>query len=392
MIADRVKQIGMSPTLRVAALAAELKRQGHDVLDFSAGQPDFPTPEGVKQAGVRAIQENHTRYTANSGMLELREAITQRIVRDHDLQYDAGQILVSPGAKASLYFACMTLIEPGDEVLVPSPYWVTYPEQIRLAGGTPVFVPCRGEDGFRLDPERMAAAVTDKTRAIILNDPSNPTGASYSEEQLRPIAELCERHDLWIISDEIYSRLLYDGRRFISIATLGDSIRERTVMINGMSKAWSMTGWRVGWTAAPQPVIDGMSKLQSHTTSNVTSISQYASVEALQHCDEEIARRVEAFQQRRDRIVERLRRIDGLRCTSPEGAFYVLPDCAALLDRMDGVSDGVELAEFLLERARVAVIPGEAFGAPCHLRLSYAMALEGIDEGMDRIERALEQG
>jgi aspartate aminotransferase len=286
----------------------------------------------------------------------------------------------------------MTLIEPGDEVIVPSPYWVTYPEQVRLAGGIPVFVPCRGEDGFRLDPERLAAAITARTKALILNDPSNPTGASYSEEQLRPLAELCDRHNLWIVSDEIYSRLLYDGRRFVSIATLGDSIRERTVMINGMSKAWSMTGWRVGWTAAAQPVIDGMAKLQSHSTSSVTTISQFASVEALNHCDEEIARRVEAFQLRRDRIVERLRRIDGVRCTSPEGAFYVLPDCSERLKSMDGVADGAELSEFLLKRARVAVVPGEAFGAAHHLRLSYAVALEGIDEGMDRIEQALEQG
>ena len=391
MIADRVKQIGMSPTLHIAALAGELKRQGHDVLDFSAGQPDFPTPESVKQAGVSAIENNHTRYTANSGMQELREAIVQRIRRDHDLNYDAGQVLVSPGAKASLYFACMTLIEPGDEVIVPSPYWVTYPEQIRLAGGTPVFVPCRGEDGFRLDPERLATAITTRTKALILNDPSNPTGASYSEEQLRPLAELCEAHSLWIVSDEIYSRLLYDGRRFVSIATLGDSIRERTVMINGMSKAWSMTGWRVGWTAAAKSVIDGMAKLQSHSTSSVTTISQFASVEALNHCDQEIARRVEAFQQRRDRIVERLRRIDGVRCTVPEGAFYVLPDCSGRLNGMHGVADGVELAEFLLERARVAVVPGEAFGAVNHLRLSYAVSLDGVDEGMDRIERALEQ-
>ncbi len=390
MISDRIKRIGMSPTLRVAALAGELKRQGHDVLDFSAGQPDFPTPDGVKQAGVRAIEDNQTRYTANSGIQELREAIVRRIRRDHGLEYEPGQVLCSPGAKASLYFACMTLIDQDDEVIVPSPYWVTYPEQVRLAGGTPVVVPCRGEDGFRLDPERLEAAITPKTKALILNDPSNPTGASYAEEQLRPLAELCERHGLWIVSDEIYSRLLYDGRRFVSVATLGDAIRERTVMINGLSKAWSMTGWRVGWAAGPQAVIDGMAKLQSHSTSNVTTISQFASVEALNHCDEEIARRVEAFQQRRDRIVERLRGIEGLRCTSPEGAFYVLPDCSARIEDLDGVGDGVALAEFLLDRAKVAVVPGEAFGAKNHVRLSYPVSLDRIDEGMDRIERALE--
>jgi len=392
MISERVKQIGMSATLRVAALAGELKRQGRDVIDFSAGQPDFPTPDEAKLAGVRAIEENHTRYTANSGMLELREAIVQRIRRDHELDYDPGQVLVSPGAKASLYFACMTLVDPGDEVLVPSPYWVSYPEQIRLAGGTPVFVPCRGEDGFRLDPERLAAAITTKTKALILNDPSNPTGASHSREKLRPIAELCDRHGLWIIADEIYSRLLYDDRKFVSVATLGDSIRERTVMINGMSKAWSMTGWRVGWTAASPTVIDGMAKLQSHSTSNVTTISQIASMEALNRCDAEVARRVEAFERRRDRIVERLRGISGVRCTVPEGAFYVLPDWSGRIEAMGGIGDGVELAEFLLREALVATVPGEAFGAPRHLRLSYPVPIERVDEGVDRIERALAKG
>jgi len=383
MISDRVRQIGLSPTLRVAALAGELKRQGHDVLDFSAGQPDFPTPEPVKQAGIDAIRDNQTRYTANSGMVELRESIVRRMRRDRDLGYDPGQVLVSPGAKASLYFAFLTLIDPGDEVLVPAPYWVSYPEQVRLAGGVPVFVPCRGEDGFRLDPERLEAAITSKTKALILNDPSNPTGASHSVEQLRPIADLCVKHGLWVVADEIYSRLLYDGRRFASVATLGDDVRERTVIVDGMSKAWSMTGWRVGWAAGPVEVISAMAKLQSHSTSNVTSISQFASVAALDDGDEELERRVEAFQRRRDRMVERLTAIEGVSCTTPEGAFYVLPDWSARMQ------DDVALAEYLLQEARVATVPGSAFGAPGHLRFSYPVSRERIDEGLDRIEAAL---
>jgi aspartate aminotransferase len=383
MISDRVKQIGLSPTLRVAALAGELKRQGHDVLDFSAGQPDFPTPEPVKQAGVDAIRDNQTRYTANSGMIELREAIARRTRRDRGLEYDPGQILVSPGAKASLFFAFLALIDPGDEVLVPAPYWVSYPEQVRLAGGVPVFVPCSGADGFRIDPERLAAGITSKTKALILNDPSNPTGASYSAEQLRPIAALCEKHGLWVVADEIYSRLLYDGRRFSSVAALGPAIRERVVVIDGMSKTWSMTGWRVGWAAGPVEVISAMAKLQSHSTSNVTTISQFASVAALDGGDEELERRVEAFQRRRDRMVERLVAIDGVTCTTPEGAFYVLPDWSGRM------KDDVALAEYLLQEARVATVPGSAFGAPGHLRFSYPVSRERIDEGLDRIEAAL---
>ena len=390
MLSDRVKQIGMSATLRVAALAGELKREGNDVLDFSAGQPDFPTPETVKRAGVQAIEANQTRYTANSGMPELREAIVRRIRRDRGLDYDAGQILVSPGAKASLYFACMTLIDSGDDVIIPTPYWVTYPEQVRLAGGVPVPVICRGEDGFRLDLDRLEAALTPRTKVLILNDPSNPTGASYAKDQLQPIVDFCERHGLWVLSDEIYSRLLYDGRRFTSVATLGQGMYERTVVIDGMSKAWSMTGWRVGWAAGPAEVISGMARLQSHSTSNVTTISQFASVEALDHCDKEIARRVSAFQLRRDRIVERLAAIEGVRCISPQGAFYVLPDWSERLAASKRINDDVGLAEFLLEEAHVATVPGTAFGAPGHLRFSYAVSRERIDEGIDRIEGVLE--
>lgn len=389
MISRRVKGIGLSPTLRVAALAGELKRQGHDIVDFSAGQPDFPTPDSVKRAGVEAIEANQTRYTANAGMPELRAAIARRMRRDRDLDYDPANVLVSPGAKASLYFAFMALLEPGDEVLVPAPYWVSYPEQIRLAGGTPVFVPCSGADGFHLDPDRLSAAITSRTKALVLNDPSNPTGASHDEGQLRPIAELSERHGLSVVSDEIYSRLLYDGRRFTSIASLGEGIRARTVLIDGMSKAWSMTGWRVGWAAGPAEVIAAMAKLQSHTTSSVTTPSQFASVEALEHCDEEIARRVEAFGWRRDRIVERLEGIAGVRCASPQGAFYVLPDWSERLSGQSAIADDVELAEFLLRQARVATVPGSAFGAPGHLRFSYAISRERIDEGITRIERAL---
>jgi aspartate aminotransferase len=282
----------------------------------------------------------------------------------------------------------MALLEPGDEVLVPSPYWVTYPEQIRLAGAEPVIVPTTADEGFKLDLERLAAATGKRTRAIVLNYPSNPTGACYSREELESIAELAVRHELAVIADEIYSRLLYDGRRFVSIAELGDEIRERTVMINGMSKTWSMTGWRVGWAAGPREVVRGMSRLQSHATSNVTTISQWASLAGLQMEDDEIERRVAEFQRRRDRIVERLQALPGVSCNLPVGAFYVFPDVSGCLEQA-GLAGGEALAELLLERANVAVVPGEAFGSATHVRFSYATAMEQIEEGMDRVAALL---
>lgn len=389
MTSERIRKMGLSPTLRVNAVAMELAAAGHDVLDFSAGQPDFPTPLAVKHAGKAAIDADRTRYTVNQGIIELRNAVVETLKRDRGLDYTAEQILVSPGAKASLYFACMTLFDPGDEVLVPSPYWVSYPEQLRLAGATPVPVICSEALGFKLDSDTLKQAIGPRTRGIVLNYPCNPTGACYSREELEPLAEILVGAGLWIVADEIYSRLLFDDRRFTSVAALGPEVQARTVLIDGMSKTYSMTGWRIGYAAAPTEIIKGMSKLQSHCTSNATSISQWASVEALGIGAAELADRVHEFQRRRDRVLQHLRALDGVSCVCPEGAFYAFPNVSGLFGSGRGVESGQELAEYLLRSARVATVPGEAFGSPDHLRLSFAVSLDQIDEGMERIAQAL---
>jgi aspartate aminotransferase len=382
MVSERIRRIAPSPTLSISQKAGEMRAAGIDVLDFSAGQPDFPTPDPVKRAGVAAIDGDQTRYTANPGLPELRGEIASYVRGNLGVEYAAQQILVSPGAKASLYFACMALVDPGDEVLLPSPYWVSYPEQIRLAGGEPVAVPCAEEDGFRVDVAALEAARTDRTRLLVLNYPSNPTGASYDREQLERLAAFCVDHGIRVLADEIYSRLLYDGRHFTSIASLGPEIRDLTVMINGMSKAYSMTGWRVGWAAGPQDVIAGMSRLQSHSTSNATSISQWASIEALRLPDAELHSRVEEFQLRRDEMVTLLRQIPGVTCQVPDGAFYVFPNVAARLGASSAVNDPDGLARYLLDEARVAIVPGEGFGSSEHVRLSYACSLDRVREGV----------
>jgi aspartate aminotransferase len=392
MPSTRVQQIGASPTLRISAKAARMRADGVDVLDFSAGQPDFPTPETVKDAGKRAIDENRTRYTANEGLLELRQAIADKLKRDNDLEYEPSQIVVSPGAKASLYFAMQALVDPGDEVLIPSPYWVSYPPQVSLAGGRPVIVPTREEEGFRVDPAVLERALTARSRVLVLNYPANPTGASYTAEELAGLARLCVERDLWVLADEIYEKLLYDGLRFQSIAALDDAVHARTVVVNGMSKTYSMTGWRIGYAAAPQEIASAMARVQSHSTSNATSIAQWASLQALLDGPEELERRRLAFQERRDAIHEGLDALDGVRCSRPRGAFYIFPDVSGLFGRSDGertLRSGEDVAAFLLDRARVAVVPGEAFGAPSHVRFSYAVSMERLREGLGRVAEAL---
>jgi len=386
-LSERVRCIAASPTLAIAAEAQRLREAGVDVLDFSAGQPDFPTPDRVKAAGVAAIERNQTRYTATAGLPALRQAIAARVVRDRGLDVASDQVLVSPGAKACLYFACLTLIEPGDEVIVPAPYWTSYPEQIRLAGGVPLFVECAQTDGFKLDPQALAGAGGPRTRGLILNYPNNPTGACYSRGELETIAAACADRGLWIIADEIYSRLLHDGRRFASIAELPGPARDRTLVVDGMSKTWAMTGWRVGYAVGPREWIAAMSRLQDHVTSNATTISQWASLEALAMPDEDLAPRQAELAARRDIMLAALREIDGVTCFRPEGAFYAFPDVSRLLG--DTLGSSAELARHLLERARVAVVPGEAFGSTRHIRFSYATSAEVIRRGMERVAEAL---
>lgn len=387
MLARRVRELGFSPTLAVSDLARRLRAEGKDVLDFSAGQPDFPSPDVVKTAGRKAIDDNQTRYTSTAGIDELRRAIVNRLREKRGLSYEPSQVLVSPGAKASLYFALQALADPEDEVLVPTPYWTSYPEQVRLAGAKPVFVRCEEANGFKLTAPQIDRAVTPRTKALMLNYPCNPTGVCYDGDELAALAEGCVRRGIWVIADEIYSELLYDGRRFASIAGQGSEIAARTLVIDGVSKTYSMTGWRIGYAAGPADLIAGMSKLQSHSTSNATSISQWASVAALQMSEEELAVRCGEFAERRAVLLQRLKEIPGVSCVSPQGAFYAFPNVSGCFD--GSIKSGDDCARYLLERANVAVVPGEAFGSPEHIRISYAASMERILEGMDRIAEAL---
>jgi len=388
MIAQRVAKIGFSPTLAISDLARRMRADGVDVLDFAAGEPDFPTPEPVKRAGRSAIDGDCTRYTANAGVPELREAVARTLLRDQGLRYGADQILVSSGAKASLYFAFQSLLDPGDEVVVPAPYWTSYPEQIRLAGGEPVFVDCSEERGFRLRPEDLAAALTPRTKCVVLNYPSNPTGACYGRNELEALAAVCARAGLWVVADEIYSRLCFDGREYVSIAAVDDAVRDRTIIIDGASKSFSMTGWRLGWAAGPREVVSAMAKLQSHATSNACSISQWAAVEALSMDPSALDPRLREFERRRDEVVSRLDSCHGIRCVRPQGAFYAFPNVSGCFGRRS-IESGEAFARYLLDQAGVAVVPGEAFGSTDHVRISYAVSLDRVREGMDRIESAL---
>jgi aspartate aminotransferase len=391
-LAERIRHVELSPTFKINAMARKMSAEGIDVLDFSVGEPDFPTPQVAKEAGKSAIDRNVTRYTANEGTLALRQAIVEKLKLDNGLAYAPDEILVSPGAKSSLYCAVMALFGPGDEVLVPVPYWVSYPEQIRLAGAVPVPIESREANGFKLKALELDVEVGTKTKGIILNYPSNPTGSCYDREELEAIAKVVVQHDLVVIADEIYEKLLYDNRTFTSIAALGDQIKDRTVVVNGMSKAFAMTGWRLGYAAGPKKIIEAMAKVQSHTTSHPASISQEAGLAALKGAAEDVKRMAAEFAKRRDVIVRRLSDIPGVSCVPPSGAFYVFPNVSKLFGKSIGgrvVTCGQDVAEALLATARVAVVPGEAFGSPDHIRISFSCAMETIEEGMKRIAAAL---
>jgi aspartate aminotransferase len=391
-LADRIRHIELSPTFRINALARRMKAQGIDVLDFSVGEPDFDTPRSAKEAGKSAIDRNVTRYTANDGTLELRQAIVRKLQDDNGLSYETDQILVSPGAKASLYCATMALFGPGDDVLVPQPYWVSYPEQIRLAGAVPVPLVAKESNGFKLKPDELAAAIGPKTRGIILNYPSNPTGACYDRGELAAIADIVVRKELIVVADEIYEKLLYDSRTFTSIAAISPEIHARTVVVNGMSKAFAMTGWRLGYAAGPKEIIEAMSKVQSHTTSHPASMAQVAGEAALREAGDDVRRMAAEFERRRDAIVRLLAELPGITCVPPAGAFYVFPNVSGLFGRKIGgraIASGQDVSEALLETARVAVVPGEAFGSPEHIRISFSCAMERIEEGLKRIGEAI---
>jgi aspartate/methionine/tyrosine aminotransferase len=388
MLADRIQRIGTSATLRISAKAKALMAEGIDVIDLSVGEPDFPTPYNVKEAAKRAIDEDFTKYTLNEGIIELRQAICRRLHEDHQLTYSPDQVIVSCGAKQSLANLCTALLNKGDEVIIPVPYWVSYPPMVSLAKGEPVLVRTTEENGFCMTPDQLKAAISSNTKAVIINNPCNPTGAAYERDQLAALAEIAVQEGLYIIADEIYEKLVYDGFRFCSIASLGEKIRERTILVNGVSKAYSMTGWRIGWAIGPKEIIGGMSAVQSHSTSNANSVAQMASLEALRGPQGEIFRMVSEFQRRRDAMLFRMRSIPGVSCYQPKGAFYLFPNFSAYYNKeYDGtlVRNSHGLAFYLLKHAHVAVVPGDGFGDDKFLRFSYATSLERIEEGMERV-------
>ncbi|MEP7151649.1 MAG: pyridoxal phosphate-dependent aminotransferase [Nitrospira sp.] len=391
-LAARVGRIVPSPTLSITATAKAMAAQGIDVIDFASGEPDFDTPEPVKAAAEAAIRAGFTKYTPSSGIDELRGAIADKLKTEQGLHYEKSQILVSCGAKHSLYNVAEALLEAGDELIIPVPFWVSYQDQTLLNDATPILLQTQEHDGYTISQEALEAVITPRTKAIIVNSPCNPTGATYDRKTLEGIAAVALRHDLVIISDEIYEKVLYDGVRHISIATLSPEVAARTVVINGVSKAYAMTGWRIGYAAGPKPLLTAMANIQSQSTSNPCSISQKAAVAALRLGDPFTKMMVAEFDRRRRVMVDRLNKMAGVTCRMPTGAFYSFPNVSGLLSRRwkdRPIGSAAELAAYLLNEAQVAVVPGEPFGSGCHIRLSYATAMEAIERGLTRIEAAL---
>lgn len=389
---ERANQIGESPTLKVTTKAKAMKAEGIDVIDLSVGEPDFPTPENIKLAGKLAIDDNFTRYTQADGIPSLKDAARLRLKEDLGLEYDRREIIISSGAKSSLYHLIQALINEGDEVLIPAPYWVTYPHAVSLAEGKSVIVPTTEENGFLLTADQLRNAVTPATRAVIINNPSNPTGAAYGRHELEALADVILEEDLFVIADEIYEKLVYDDFKFVSFAALGDDLKRRTVLINGVSKAYAMTGWRIGYAAGPSEVISAMAKIQSHTTSNACSVAQKAALEALSGPQYEISKMVSEFQRRRNYTHMRLDSIPQISCFKSQGAFYLFPNVSGYFEKeFNGVQmrNSYGLAYYLLREARVAIVPGDAFGAKDNIRISYATSMENLEKGMDRIADAL---
>ena len=387
-ISKRCQAVTGSLTLEIDAKAKEMKARGLDVVGFGAGEPDFDTPQHIRDAAKDALDRGMTRYTPAAGMLELRKAVCDKLLRDNGLEYQPQQIVVSNGAKHSLFNTFQALLDEGDEVIVPGPYWVSYPELVIMAGGVPVTVQAQEENSFKLTPEQIEAAVTDRTRAIVLNSPNNPNGFVYTRQELQAIGDIAIRHDLIIVSDEIYEFLVYDGAEHVSIASLSPELKERTIVINGMSKAYAMTGWRIGYTASPLHVAKAMTNFQSHSTSNPNSIAQWAALAALSGPDDQLKTMVAEFDRRRKRMVELINGIPGLSCKPPKGAFYVMMNISGLIGKkLHGVpvTGSMSFTELLLENQQVAVVPGVGFGADQYVRLSYATDMKNIEKGLARI-------
>lgn len=389
-LAQRVKALTPSTTLAITAKAKELKAQGHDVIGLGAGEPDFNTPQHIIDAAVKSMNEGHTKYTPSAGLPALKKEIANKFKKDQGLDYDASEIIVTNGAKHGLYTLFQVLLNEGDEVIIPIPYWVSYPEQVKLAGGVPVYAEGREENDFKITPEQLAKSITDKTKAVIINSPSNPTGMLYSAEELKELGEVCLKHNVLIISDEIYEKLVYGGYQHTSIAELSPELKEQTIIINGVSKSHSMTGWRIGYAAGNKSIIKAMTNLASHSTSNPTTTAQYGSIAAYAGPQDKLEEMREAFEHRLNVIYEKLISIPGFTCVKPQGAFYLFPNVIKAAE-LTGFASVDEFVEALLEEAMVAVIPGSGFGAPDNIRLSYATSLELLEKAVERMHGFVEK-
>ena len=381
-----------STTLAIDALAKQMKADGLDVVGFGTGEPDFDTPDNIKAAGIKAIEEGQTKYTPAAGIIPLRKAVAERLKADCGLDYDFTQIVIASGAKHNVFIALSVLLEAGDEVVVPAPFWVSYYEMIRMAGGEPVIISTGEEQGFKITPQQLEAAITPKTKVFMINNPSNPTGMLYSREELEQLAAICQKYDLYIISDEIYYGLIYDNKEFVSVAALGDDIKERTILVNGVSKSYAMTGWRIGYTASSTALAKVMSNYLSHSTGAPATMSQFAALEALNGPQDGIEAMRKVFEVRRNYIVKRMNEIKGVSCIVPEGAFYVMMNMEQLKGKTIGgrlINDGDDFAMAFLEQGLVAVVPCSGFGSPDFVRWTYAASMESIREGLDRLEKFL---
>ena len=389
IVSNTLKRIKPSPTIAVTQKARELKASGKDIIGLGAGEPDFDTPENIKQAAIKAIKGGDTKYTAVDGTPALKDAIINKFKRENNLEYQTNQITVGAGGKHVIYNAMMATLNEGDEVIVPAPYWVSYPDMVLLAGGTPIILECTEKQGFKINPSELEKIITKKTKWIILNSPSNPTGACYSERDIREIAKVLEKHpQVYILSDDIYEHVTYEGFKFFTIAQI-ENLKDRVLTMNGVSKAYSMTGWRIGYAAGPKEIIKAIAKIQSQSTTNPSSISQAAAVEALNGTQDFIKERATSFQSRRDFVVKALNEIEGIECLNPDGAFYVFPSCKGLIGKKDSNGNNIkkdtDFVQSLLENNGVAVVQGSAFGLEGFFRISYATSMENLKKAMEKI-------
>ncbi|MDW7667745.1 MAG: pyridoxal phosphate-dependent aminotransferase [Bacillota bacterium] len=394
MLSSRIKNMTPSATIEITAKIAELKKSGVEIIAFNIGEPDFDTPENIRNKAKEGLDLGHTRYTPAAGTIELREEIAKKLYKDNNLKYTYKDIIVSSGAKQSIMNALLALCEEGDEVIIPSPYWVSYIEMVKLTGAKPVLVQLEEKDNFNLDIEKINKSITPKTKCIMLNSPNNPTGSIYTEDQLHQIGNICVENDIFILSDEIYEKLIYDGEKHISIGTLSEEIKEKTILINGVSKTYAMTGWRIGYAAGPKDIIKAMVDLQGHMTTGPNAPAQFASIEALRNTEEAVKVMIEEFDKRRKYIVDRLNSMDGISCNLPKGAFYAMPNIKSFYGKSFGkhmIESSMDLTNYLLEEAKIAVAPGEAFGINNNIRIAYSNSMENIEKGMNQMEKALKK-